>query len=570
MISSSPHIWPLKGGVHPDFHKEESTQQAIAIAPLPDKLIVPIRQHIGELGKLVVHVNDYVYKGQVLTTQPKGLGSLTHAPTSGTIVDSGRYPIPHVSGFSCPGIILKPDGKEDWGEHRLTPYSNHLSVHKNQLLERLYQAGLVGLGGAAFPSMVKISAADKATIKTLIINAAECEPYITCDDMLMRENANELIQGILILIQLLQPEQCLIGIEENKPEAIAAMQDAVATTNNNVIKLVAIPSIYPSGDEKQLIQILTGIAIPKSILSFDYGILCHNIATVHSIYNAVVKGEPLISRTVTVTGSGVKHPQNFKALIGTPFHHLINTAGGYTKKAERLLMGGPMMGFAMQTDEVPVVKATNCILALSEAELPYSLTMAMPCIRCGKCADVCPVDLLPQQLYWHARAEDLEKVQQHKLFDCIECGCCSYVCPSNIPLVSYYRHAKGAVKANAEKLQKIDKARERHEYREFRLQREKDERKAKLAKHKAALQKKKAAMAAAKANGNNKQNDVSDVIKAAMERTKAKKAAAQQQAKHYSQPRNTDNLTAAQQQQIDQADARRTASTKKHTETDSK
>jgi electron transport complex protein RnfC len=566
MTSSSHRIWPLKGGVHPNFHKEESSQQAIAIVPLPDKLIVPIRQHIGELGELVVQVNDYVYKGQVLTTQPEGLGSLTHAPTSGTIVDIGRYPIPHVSGFSCPGVILKPDGKEEWGKHRLTPYSNYLSAHKNQLLERLYQAGLVGLGGAAFPSMVKISAADKSTIKTLIINAAECEPYITCDDMLMRENADELIQGILILIQLLQPTHCLIGIEENKPEAIAAMQDAVATANNNVINIVAIPSIYPSGDEKQLIHILTGISIPKSTLSFDYGILCHNIATIHSIYNAVVKGEPLIARTVTVTGSGVKPPQNFKVLIGTPFHHLITTAGGYTEKAERLLMGGPMMGFAMQTDEVPVVKATNCILALSEAELPYSLTMAMPCIRCGKCAEVCPVDLLPQQLYWHARAEDLEKVQQHKLFDCIECGCCSYVCPSNIPLVNYYRHAKGAVRANTEKLQKTDQARERHEYREFRLQREKDERKAKLAKHKAALQKKKAAMAAAKASGNDKQSDVSDVIKAAMERTKAKKAAAQQQAKH--SPRNTDNLTAAQQQQIDQADARRSASTKKHTETD--
>jgi len=569
MTSSSHRIWPLKGGVHPAFHKEESTQQSISNAPLPDKLIVPIRQHIGELGELVVNVNDYVYKGQVLTKQTEGLGALTHAPTSGTIIDKGRYPIPHVSGFSCPGVILKPDGKEDWGGHRLSPHPNHLSANKNSILERLHQAGIVGLGGAAFPTTVKITASHKATIKTLIINAVECEPYISCDDMLMRESADEIIQGILILIQLLQPAQCLIGIEDNKPEAIAAMQKAAITANNNIIKIIAIPSIYPSGDEKQLIQILTGIAIPKHTLSFDDGILCHNIATVHSIYNAVVKGEPLISRTVTVTGSGIKHPQNFKVLIGTSFHHLITAAGGYTAKAERLLMGGPMMGFSMQTDEVPVVKATNCVLALSEAELPYSLTMAMPCIRCGKCAEACPVDLLPQQLYWHARAEDLEKVQQHKLFDCIECGCCSYVCPSNIPLVSYYRHAKGAVKANAEKLQKTDQARERHEYRELRLQREKDERKAKLAKHKAALQKKKAAVAAAKASGNEQQSAVSDVIKAAMERTKAKKAAAQQQSKQ-PQRRNTDKLTAAQQQQIDQADARRAASTHKSTETDKK
>lgn len=557
---SSHKTWPIKGGVHPDFHKDESTQYAIATMPLPDKLIVPIRQHIGKLGKRCVEVGDYVHKGQAITQQPEGLGSLTHAPTSGTIIGTGQYPVPHASGFSCPGAIIKPDGKEDWGEQRLTPYPDYQSTDNSLLLERLCEAGLVGLGGAAFPSAVKVSASRKYPIDTLILNGVECEPYITCDDMLMRENAEAIIHGILILIHMLQPKRCFVGIENNKPEAITSMQQAVSTVNtlnSKMITIVTIPSIYPSGDEKQLIKILTGTAIPKGTLSFDHGILCHNIATAHSIYNAVVNGEPLISRAMTVTGSGVNQPQNIHVLIGTPFKDVIAAAGGYSATAERLIMGGPMMGFAIQSDEVPVVKATNCVLILAETELSYSSSMAMPCIRCGKCAEACPVDLLPQQLYWHARADDLEKVQQHNLFDCIECGCCSYVCPSNIPLVSYYRHAKGAVRAAAEKLYKTDQSRERHEYREFRLQREKDERKAKLAKHKAALQKKKAANAqnAKGTNTTNKQSGTSDVIKAAMERAKARKTAIQKQSK----PRNTDRLTDAQQQQINQTDAKRAA-----------
>lgn len=557
----SHHVHNIKGGVHPAFHKDESTQQSITDAAIPEKLMIPVRQHMGTYGRLIVNEGDYVYKGQPITDQPEGLGSITHSSTSGTITAVGKFPVPHISGYSCPGITLKPDGKEDWGEQRLTPYVDYQSLDDKILIDRIRDAGLVGMGGAAFPSAVKISGTAEYGLETLIINAAECEPYISCDDMLMRTHADEVIEGIHVLIHILKPKQCLVGIEDNKPEAIAAMQKVLqvkATGDQgkkayyDKINIISIPTIYPSGDEKQLIRILTGKLLTKKELPFRQGLLVHNVATAHNIYKAVVKGEPLISRIVTVTGRGVKQPQNFYTLIGTSFKHMIEQAGGYTDKAERLIMGGPMMGFPMQTDDLPVVKVANCILVLPQEDLPYSTQLAMPCIRCGKCAQACPVDLLPQQLYWHARANDLEKVQQHHLFDCIECGCCTYVCPSHIPLVNYYRYAKSSVREEIESQKSIDTSRERHEFRELRQTRDKEERDAKRAKHKMALQKKKAVMAkkkAAESASTDDKSDAVDPIKAALKRAEAKKIKVENDPKQ--QPRNTKNLTASQQKQIE-------------------
>jgi electron transport complex protein RnfC len=532
-------IWPIKGGVHPDFHKEESTQHAIAQSGIPDKLIIPARQHIGMGGEILVKPGDHVLKGQPLTAPPEGLGTIVHAPTSGTITVVERLRVPHISGLSCPSIIIEPDHRDDWGDYQLPPISDYQSTDEEVLLQRVRDAGLVGMGGAAFPAAVKLGAANKSGLKTLVINGAECEPYITCDDMLMRERAREVIEGIRILLRMVKPERCLVGIEDNKPQAIAAMQQALEASKEFRIKIISIPAIYPSGDEKQLMKILTGVEIPRGTFPFDLGLLCHNIATAHSTYKAVIKGEPLISRIVTVTGKGIHAPGNFEALIGTPFSHLVKKASGYTRYAERLIMGGPMMGYPMQTDDIPIIKATNCILALPESDLPYSTELAMPCIRCGKCMEACPVNLLPQQMYWHSRADDFEKAEEHHLFDCIECGCCSYVCPSNIPLVSYYRYAKSSIRTEKEKQQKTEQARQRHEFRDFRKEREKQERDAKRAKHKAALQKKKAGNSSKQA-----------AIKAAMERAKAKKASQET-------PRNTDNLTESQQKQIDEANTRR-------------
>ncbi len=516
--------WPIKGGVHPAFHKECSTQQPIAQAVIPDMLVVPVVQHIGEVGHILVTEGQAVKKGQPLTDLPEGLGAITHAPTSGTVEAIEERAVPHVSGLTAICVVIRSDGKDEWGDYLLTGYRDYTRTDTMKLCERIRTAGLVGMGGAAFPSAAKLAASSRHGLDTLIINAAECEPYISCDDMLMRYHAEEIVEGIGVLLHILKPRQCLIGIEDNKPEAIAALGKAIEHHSDKRITLVPIPTIYPSGDEKQLIKILTGKQLSKRALPFDDGILVHNVGTVHSIFNAIIKGKPLLSRVVTVTGKGVRQPQNFMALIGTAFSHLIQQAGGYTDKAERLIMGGPMMGYPMKTDELPVIKATNCILALPKEDLPYSPDMAMPCIRCGKCMEACPVDLLPQQLYWYAKSAQFDRVQDYKLGDCIECGCCSYVCPSEIPLVSYYRYAKSEIREEQEKKRKVDLARERFEFREYRLARAKAERDAKRAQHKAALQKKKAA-----AQGNKDTNSKQAAIQAALERVKRKKAIKEKQ-----------------------------------------
>jgi electron transport complex protein RnfC len=319
------------------------------------------------------------------------------------------------------------------------------------------------------------------------------------------------------------------------------MQYACQQAKDPSIEVVSIPTIYPSGGEKQLIEILTDKEVPANGLPHDIGILGLNVGTLFSIYNAVIKGIPLISRIVTITGNGVQAPQNFEVLIGTPFHHLATLAGGLTKMADHLIMGGPMMGYALKDDQIPIVKATNCALfisttALNETNSAFSNQATLPCIRCGKCMQACPVNLFQQQLYWHIRAKDFEKTLDHNLYDCIECGCCSYVCPSHIPLVDYYRFAKAEIKEQQEAKEKADLSRQRHEFLIFRKEREKRERDEKRAAHKAALQKKKAEAAKAKVEDGDEEksdgtikNTVKDAkaeaIKAALERSKAKKEA---------------------------------------------
>ena len=528
-IHSTPHkrkLWKFHGGVHPPFHKEDSNQLPIKVADIPAQLIVPLKQHIGSAAEPIVEVGEKVFKGQVIADLHGNISAKVHAPTSGIVTAIEERPIPHASGLNGNCVVIETDGKDDWGKYKLSAIADYENTEVDVLLERIQKAGVVGLGGAVFPTAVKLAGSRKNPIKTLIVNGAECEPYITCDDRLMREKSADIIEGIKILLHMLKPVQCLIAIEENKAEAILAMQQA--STNYPEIEVVVIPTIYPSGGEKQLIEILTGKEVPAGGLPLDLGLLSLNTGTIYSIYKAVIHGETLISRIVTVTGNGVQHPQNFEVLIGTPFSHLANQAGGYTKMAEHLIMGGPMMGFAIPDDSIPVVKATNCALFISSTSLresnsAFSNQPTLPCIRCGKCMEVCPVKLLPQQLYWHIRAKDFEKAQEHNLKDCIECGACSYVCPSHIPLVDYYRFAKTEIREQKIAQEKANLSRERHEFLLFRKEREKRERDEKRAAHKAALQKKKAET----------QNDgdaapsssKADAIKAAMERSQAKKQA---------------------------------------------
>jgi len=347
----------------------------------------------------------------------------------------------------------------------------------------LRDAGVVGLGGAVFPTFIKLNPGPTQKLQTLILNGAECEPWITCDDRLMQERADTIVRGIEIMRFMLQPEEILVGIEDNKPQAIAAMRAACARADF-AVEVVAVPTVYPGGGAKQLIKVLTGKEPPSGGRSTDVGVQCFNVATAYSLHRAVHHGEPVISRIVTVTGN-VREPGNFEVPIGTPVEQLIQLAGGTKYAGNGYIMGGPMMGFTLPQPDVPVVKATNCIIASSPALFPPALP-ALPCIRCSRCAAACPAELQPMDLYWFARARNFGKAQEYALFDCIECGCCTYVCPSHIPLVQYYRFAKSEIWAREKEKEAADLARERHEFRQFRLEREKQERADKLAQKAAA------------------------------------------------------------------------------------
>jgi len=498
-----------------------STGHAIVKAKLPEKLILPLQQHIGVAAKPLVKPGDHVLKGQVLAEARGNISAPIHSPTSGEIIDISEYPVPHPSGLNALCIVLNSDGKDTWCERH--PLKNAQTESPEKLRQRIYQAGIVGLGGATFPTSVKLNPPNQARIDTLIINAAECEPYISCDDMLMREYAEEVISGCEIIQYIVSANACLIAIEDNKPQAIKALRSVIKQRAVPAISVIVIPSIYPTGGEKQLVKVVTRKEIPCDGLPSDIGVLVQNVATAVAIHKAIHLGEPLISRVITITGEGIKAPQNMHVLIGTPMAELIAQCAGYHEQASKLIMGGPMMGFSLPTDELPVTRACNCLLVENS---PVQPPATLPCIRCGACAQVCPAQLLPQQLFWHASSKNFDMVQDYHLFDCIECGCCAHVCPSQIPLVQYYRFAKTEIWNQERERIKSDHARTRHDFRQARLDREKKVREEKLRKKKELLAKKKQAEATA-AKNNNEATDIDPrkaAIEAAMKRVQAKKA----------------------------------------------
>jgi len=505
-------LWEFHGGLHLPDHKHESSGAPLRPAALPARLVLPLQQHIGAPAQLLVKTGDRVRKGQLLAQAQGQVSASLHAPTSGTVVAIEERVVPHPSGLSAPCLVLESDGRDAWAELP-PPLADWAERDPAELRERVRWAGVVGMGGAAFPSSVKLDPGAERAIHTLVINGAECEPYITCDDRLMRERAERVIAGALIIRHAVGARRVLVGIEDNKPDAAAAMRRAAAIDDR--VEVVVVPTKYPSGGEKQLVRVLTGVEVPSHGIPAQIGIVCHNVGTAAAIADAVLDGRPLISRIVTVTGAGVRRPGNLEALIGTPARELIAQAGGYAPGARKLILGGPMMGFTLPGDEVPVTKATNCLLVPTAAESPDP-GPALPCIRCGRCAEVCPVELLPQQLYWWARAKDLDRAQDYDLFDCIECGCCAHVCPSHIPLVQYYRYAKTEAWAKGEEKRRADQARRRHEARVARLERQEAERKAKLRRKKEELE-------APSADGGIDPKKAA--IQAAIERAAAKKAA---------------------------------------------
>ena len=469
---------------------------------------MPLLQHIGEPAEPIVQVGEKVLKGQIIAHCHAYDCSLlmsvpVHASSSGTVVAIEPRAVPHPSGLMALCIVIETDGQDTWTS--LSPIADYTAFDPSVMRNYIAKAGIVGLGGAGFPAHIKLK---PEGVDTLIINGAECEPYITCDDRLMRERPHDIIAGAQIIMHVLGgAKRCVIAVEDNKQAAYSALLEAAQAR----VEVIKVPTVYPTGGEKQLIQVLTGKEVGRGQIPTSIGIVVHNVETARTVYRAVQLGQPLLSRVITVTGGGVEAPQNLEVLLGTPMHVVIDQCG---RKAgiEKLIMGGPMMGFALPNDKMPIVKTTNCLI-VSRATKIKTPPLPMPCIRCGACAKVCPINLLPQQLYWYAKAKDFKKAQDYHIFDCIDCCCCVFVCPSHIPLVSYYRYAKAEIRANEHERKKADIARQRHEFRTFRLERDKAEKKARIQQIKSVQDASKKA-----------------AIKAAIERTQVKKAQSEKSA----------------------------------------
>ena len=548
-MSALQRLFGFHGGVKPAYNKEASTTRLIAVAPTPTLLVIPLHQSIGGPPRPLVAAGEHVLKGQRIGGADGNVSSAVHASTSGTVVAVEMRLMPHTSGLSALCVVIEPDGRDEWIARQ--PFDFRAAA-PSRTRDYLRDAGVVGLGGAVFPSYLKLTAGKRGKLDTLVLNGAECEPFITCDDVLMRERAEAILKGAAIMREMLAAGRVLIGIEDNKPQAIAAMEIATRTANqaagDEAIQVVSVPTRYPAGGAKQLIRVLTGIEVPHGERSTEYGVQCFNVGTAYAIYEAIELGQPLISRIVTVAGN-VGSARNFEVLFGTPMHDLIALCDPLPD-SDRVIMGGPMMGLLMPADSVPVVKATNCVLVGSKKLFPPP-PPEMPCIRCGECAKVCPADLQPFEMYWFSRAKIFGKAQEYHLFDCIECGCCAYVCPSRIPLVDYYRFAKSEIWAREVDKEAADVARERYEFRMLREEREKQEKAAKLAA-KTAAGREKAAAAKAEAEkpaATPEEEAKKALIAAALERARAQKEQVQ--------PENTVNLTPEQQAEVAAIEARR-------------
>ncbi|ABV87675.1 electron transport complex subunit RsxC [Shewanella pealeana] len=506
-------LWRSHGGVHPPELKNLSNKTTISELPLASQFVLPLTQ-VGDSALLTVKVGDRVLKGQSLTSGTSFAYSPVHAPTSGVISQIQPMPSNHPSGIAVLSCVIDADGLDESVEILTADVA---SLSNQEILSKIQQAGIAGLGGAAFPTHIKLSPA--SDIELVIINGIECEPYITSDDRLMREHSDDILAGIAIIHKLLKPKRIIIAIEDNKPEAIEAMQHALNRSElvTDSARITAVPTKYPSGGEKQLIQILTGQEVPSGSIPAQLGMLVQNVGTAYAIHDAVSNGHALTRRVVTVTGLNSQTPGNYWVPIGTPVSHILKQLGFNGDLAtDKVIIGGPMMGHSLPDISAPVLKGTNCVLLPSSEEIAPEQP-EKPCIRCGECAVVCPSLLLPQQLFWHAKAEEYDKASSFNLHDCIECGCCSFVCPSDIPLVEYYRIAKSAIRTQTEEKKQADFAKQRFE---ARLQRLEEEKLAREAKAKEAAERRKGSMS----SGDR------DAVAEAMARIKAKKAADSQQA----------------------------------------
>jgi len=499
-------IHGFPGGLKLQHHKQIACEHPVERPRLPERLFIALRQHQGEVGELTIGPGDRVLKGQPLTRPGDDFIVPEHAPTSGRVKAIVDHPAALPPGGTQRSIVLVADGEEAWADK--TPLRDWPHRSADEIVDHLHRSGLSGLGGAMFPTAAKLRGG-WSELHTLILNGAECEPWIACDEMLMRERALDVIEGGLILARAAGAKQVVVAIEDRMGVVEERLRQARrALDAEECVRIRKVFTIYPEGGERQIIQALTGREVPHDGLPQDLGVVVHNVGTAAAAREAVVDGVPLIERIVTVTGPGIAQPRNLLALIGTPFSHLVQSAGGYRPEVTRLVLGGPMSGTALPTDEIPVTKGSNCVLALTRSETA-STHPAMPCINCGECVRVCPARLLPQTLFKLIEAGKHDAAADYDLADCIECGCCAAVCPSHIPLVDFYKHGKDELARLRLDRRRAALAKRRHEAREERLEREREQRRARRREREERLKR--------------SQTEAKSEIQAAIERSRRKK-----------------------------------------------
>ncbi|MDQ6955500.1 MAG: electron transport complex subunit RsxC [Mariprofundaceae bacterium] len=476
---------PFDGGITPNMCKW-TEGSSIKTCPLPPVLIVPLKQHIGQPCTPLVKIGDLVLRGQKIAKAEGYLSAPVHAPTSGKVIKIEEHAIPHPSGMGMVSIFIEPDGK-DQRDMLLDPMTNWLQRDPAELRERVRMCGIVGLGGAAFPTFIKLLKDQRHPIETVILNGIECEPFLTNDHRLMVENSATILHGLHIVMHMLGAKKAIIAIEDNKIDAVQAMRENVDLLGDDLIRVEVLPTRYPQGSEKQLIESLTGKQVPAGKLPMHIGVLCQNIGTVKAIDDAVMLGHAITERVITVSGDAVPNPANMLVRLGTSMRFIYAQCGLEKFDNIQILHGGPMMGERLRHPDIPVIKSSTGLLAISDARMKVAHQVEEPCIRCGHCSEVCPVNLVPNLLADHCRNDQLERAANYDLFDCIECGACSYVCPSHIPLVHYFRYGKGQTAQMRREQSFAEVSRLRSEGRDARLQREKDEKAAKRRKLRATL-----------------------------------------------------------------------------------
>ncbi|MDQ6997387.1 MAG: electron transport complex subunit RsxC [Mariprofundus sp.] len=463
------HTFP--GGIHLDMHKL-SAAAPIEDAGISPVLILPMKQHIGVPCTSMVKIGDKVLRGQKIAKSEGYLSVPVHASTSGRIVKIEEHAIAHPSGMGMPSIFIEADG-DDNRDESLEPITDWRNVDPTILRERARMCGLAGLGGAVFPTFIKLVQDRRFPIETVILNGIECEPYLTTDHRLMVEQASEILDGMAIIMHMVGSSAGIIAIEDNKTDAAESMQEALTNKDGmDGVHIEVLPTRYPQGSEKQLIYTLTGREVPAGKLPMHIGVLCQNVGTTKALRDAVILGQTLTERIVTISGDALPRPANLNVRIGTPIRSLFARQGLEDFSNIQVVHGGPMMGERLRHPDIPVVKSTSGILALSQQAINAAHTVENPCIRCGHCSEACPASLVPNLLADLCRSDQLEKAEDYQLFDCIECGACSYVCPSNIPLVHYFRYGKGQISLARREQVFAEASRQRSEGRDTRIERE--------------------------------------------------------------------------------------------------